>query len=65
MLFRSFGIVLTVLQKARRKLSYVTTGQDVPDDIEPAGPRKLAELIVPQVATQRADSERLGDRNVR
>lgn len=60
-----FGIVLTVLQKARRKLSYVTTGQDVPDDIEPAGPRKLAELIVPQMAMQRADSERLGGNNVR
>jgi flagellar biosynthesis protein FlhF len=43
----SFGIVLTVLQKTRQKLSYVTVGQDVPNDIEVGQPRKLAELIVP------------------
>jgi len=43
----SFGIVLTVLQKTRQKLSYVTVGQDVPNDIEAGQPRKLAELIVP------------------
>jgi flagellar biosynthesis protein FlhF len=51
-----FGIVLSVLGKARQKLSYVTVGQDVPDDIEPGNPRKLAELIVPSVTprTERA-----------
>lgn len=47
-----FGIVLSVLGKARQKLSYVTVGQDVPDDIEPGDPRKLAELIVPSVASR-------------
>jgi len=47
-----FGIVLTVLERARQKLSYVTAGQDVPDDIEPGDPRKLAELIVPSPAAQ-------------
>jgi flagellar biosynthesis protein FlhF len=45
-----FGIVLSVLSRAKQKLSYVTVGQDVPDDIEPGNPRKLAELIVPAVA---------------
>jgi len=45
-----FGIVLTVLERARQKLSYVTVGQDVPNDIEPGDPRKLAELIVPTAA---------------
>ncbi len=44
-----FGIVLAVMQQAQRKLSYVTAGQDVPEDIEPGDPRKLAELIVPAV----------------
>ena len=47
-----FGIVLTVLQRAGQKLSYVTAGQDVPDDIEPGDPRKLAELIVPHAAPE-------------
>ncbi len=45
-----FGIILTVLQRTKQKLSYVTVGQDVPDDIEAGEPRKLAELIVPSVA---------------
>jgi flagellar biosynthesis protein FlhF len=46
----SFGMVLGVLERTRQKLSYVTAGQDVPDDIEPGQSRKLAELIVPAVA---------------
>ena len=41
-----FGILLTVLAKADRGLSYVTTGQDVPDDIEIGEPRRLAKLIL-------------------
>jgi len=46
------GIILTVLQRTKQKLSYVTVGQDVPDDIEAGEPRKLAELIVPGVAAR-------------
>jgi flagellar biosynthesis protein FlhF len=48
----SFGMVLGVLERTRQKLSYVTAGQDVPDDIEPGQSRKLAELIVPAVAAR-------------
>jgi len=48
----SFGMVLGVLERTRQKLSYVTAGQDVPDDIEPGQSRKLAELIVPAVAVR-------------
>jgi flagellar biosynthesis protein FlhF len=47
-----FGTILSVLQKTKQKLSYVTMGQAVPDDIEPGEPRKLAELIVPTVASR-------------
>ncbi|NIA20849.1 MAG: hypothetical protein GWP05_02520 [Anaerolineaceae bacterium] len=47
-----FGIILTVLQRTKQKLSYVTVGQDVPDDIEAGEPRKLAELIVPSMAAR-------------
>jgi len=41
-----FGVVLSCLKKANAALSYVTTGQDVPDDIEVGQGRKLANLIV-------------------
>jgi flagellar biosynthesis protein FlhF len=41
-----FGVVLSCLRKTRAKLSYITTGQDVPDDIEVSRPERLAELIV-------------------
>jgi len=41
-----FGVILNCLEKAKAKLSYVTTGQDVPDDIEVGQGRKLAERIV-------------------
>jgi flagellar biosynthesis protein FlhF len=42
----SFGILLNVARTASRALSYVTTGQDVPDNIEVGQPRRLARLIL-------------------
>jgi len=42
----SFGILLNVARAASRALSYVTTGQDVPDNIEVGQPRRLARLIL-------------------
>ena len=42
----SFGILLNVARTASRALSYVTTGQDVPDNIEVGQPRRLAKLIL-------------------
>ncbi len=41
-----FGVALTCLQKAKSRLSYVTTGQDVPDDIEVGRGKALAKLIL-------------------
>jgi flagellar biosynthesis protein FlhF len=41
-----FGAILTCLGKAEARLSYLTTGQNVPDDIEVARGRRVAELIV-------------------
>ena len=41
-----YGLMLRVLRQVDRPLSYVTTGQDVPDDIEPARRRRLARLIL-------------------
>lgn len=40
------GVVLNVVRKLNKGLSYVTTGQDVPDDIEVGRGRRLAQLIL-------------------
>lgn len=42
----SFGVLLNVARKASKALSYVTTGQDVPDHVELGQPRRLARLIL-------------------
>lgn len=41
-----FGVILNCLQKANAQLSYVTAGQDVPNDIGVMEPRTLARLIL-------------------
>jgi flagellar biosynthesis protein FlhF len=41
-----FGILLDVLVKVRKTLSYVTTGQKIPDDIQPADAGRLADLVL-------------------
>lgn len=40
------GMLLSVVRKLNKGLSYVTTGQDVPDDIEVGQARRIARLIV-------------------
>lgn len=40
------GAVLAVLERSHLPVSYITTGQAVPDDIEPAGRARLARLIL-------------------
>jgi flagellar biosynthesis protein FlhF len=40
------GVVLNVIRKVGKSLSYSTTGQDVPDDIEVGRARRLAQLIL-------------------
>jgi flagellar biosynthesis protein FlhF len=42
----SHGHLLTPIRQSNVALSYVTDGQNVPDDIEPANEKKLAELIL-------------------
>jgi flagellar biosynthesis protein FlhF len=44
----SLGGVLAVLGLSSRPVSYLTTGQAVPDDIEPADRKRLARLILKQ-----------------
>lgn len=40
------GMLLSVVRKLNKGLSYVTTGQDVPDDIEVGQARRIAKLIL-------------------
>ncbi|UCG31845.1 MAG: hypothetical protein JSU68_09280, partial [Phycisphaerales bacterium] len=40
-----FGVILNVLKRVNRKLSYLTDGQEVPDNIEVGRPEHVAELI--------------------
>lgn len=40
------GMVLNVIRKVNKSLSYVTTGQDVPDDIEVGRGKALAQMIL-------------------
>jgi flagellar biosynthesis protein FlhF len=40
------GVMLNVIRRVNKSLSYITTGQDVPDDIEVGRGRRLAQLIL-------------------
>jgi flagellar biosynthesis protein FlhF len=40
------GVVLNVVRKVDKRLSYLTTGQDVPNDIEESRGRRLAQMIL-------------------
>jgi flagellar biosynthesis protein FlhF len=40
------GVVLNVVTKVNKSLSYITTGQDVPNDIDVGRGRKIAQLIL-------------------
>ncbi|MEX0886477.1 MAG: flagellar biosynthesis protein FlhF [Phycisphaeraceae bacterium] len=42
----TFGVVLNVMRKVRKRLSYVTTGQEVPHEIEPGRADRLAALML-------------------
>jgi flagellar biosynthesis protein FlhF len=42
----SFGVVLNVARKVNKQLSYITTGQEVPHQIETSQADRLAELVV-------------------
>ncbi len=42
----TFGLILNVMNKLNKSLSYVTMGQNVPDDIAVTDPGMLAKLIV-------------------
>lgn len=41
-----FGLMLNLTAQVRKPMSYFTTGQSVPDDIEVASPQRIARLIL-------------------
>jgi flagellar biosynthesis protein FlhF len=41
-----FGLILTVLARTQRALSYITQGQCVPKDIQEGNPSRLARLVL-------------------
>jgi flagellar biosynthesis protein FlhF len=41
-----FGVVLNVIRKLDTRISFVTTGQEVPDDIEQGGADRIARLLL-------------------
>ena len=42
----SFGMLVNVVRKVGKELSFVTTGQEVPDHIEPGRAERLAGLVL-------------------
>jgi flagellar biosynthesis protein FlhF len=42
----SLGAVMNLLRLVGKPLSFITTGQEVPDHLEMAQPRRLAELML-------------------
>lgn len=43
---RTFGLILNISMKFSMEVAYITTGQQVPDDIEPADATRLAKLVL-------------------
>ena len=48
----TLGVVLNVLRKVEKRLSYMTTGQEVPHQIEPGRGDRLAELVLGESAVK-------------
>lgn len=42
----TFGVILNVARKVNKRLSYLTTGQEVPHQIEVSRPQRLAALVL-------------------
>jgi flagellar biosynthesis protein FlhF len=53
----NFGVVVNVMQRLQSQLSFVTTGQEVPDHIEPGRADRLARMILePEWPSGRGES---------
>ncbi len=58
----NFGVVVNVMQRLESRLSFVTTGQEVPDHIEPGHAERLARMILePDVGALAAAASESGE----
>ena len=48
----TYGVMLNVAQRVGKPLSYVTTGQEVPHQIEPCNPQQLAKMLLGKETVQ-------------
>ncbi len=53
-----FGVILNVLKQADVRLSYLTTGQAVPDDIEVGSASRVAQMIVDNATAAQSETRR-------
>jgi flagellar biosynthesis protein FlhF len=42
----NFGVLVNVARRIEARLSFVTTGQEVPDKIERGAPERIARLVL-------------------
>ncbi|KRU25412.1 flagellar biosynthesis protein FlhF [Clostridium sporogenes] len=42
----TYGSILTILDKAKKPISFITTGQDVPDDIKEGNKEEIAKIVL-------------------
>jgi len=54
----TYGAIIDIARTAERPISYVTDGQDIPDDIHLADPRELASLILSGTEAIKVGEER-------
>src|SRR5690606_35907242 len=54
----SFGVLVNIIRRVNTRLSFVTTGQEVPDHIEPGHPERLARLILDGVGSEGRETGR-------
>ena len=57
-----FGIVLNVIKRLDTRISFVTTGQEVPDDIEQGGADRIARLLLGHQPAEETVADSLGER---
>lgn len=49
-----FGVILNVIRRLGTRISFVTTGQEVPDDIEKGGADRIARMLLQGAIKERA-----------
>ena len=42
----TYGSILTILDKGKKPISFITTGQDVPDDIKEGNKEEIAKIVL-------------------